>query len=69
MAERKQFLTNMTVDPELAELVRVSRRKPVTQEELHEQRVSFAFGNALEDESVTKDSVRQTSLSARLSLV
>jgi hypothetical protein len=31
----------------------------VTEEELHEQRISFAYGNALESDLITKDSVRR----------
>jgi hypothetical protein len=38
----------------------------VTEEELREQRVIFAFGNAPESELITKDSVRAASTHIRL---
>ena len=40
------------------ELLESARAITVTEEQLHEQRVSFAFGNALNAEYITKDSVR-----------
>jgi hypothetical protein len=46
MADRKQFLNVPKADPELIRLLRESRNRTVTEEELQEQRVSFAFGNA-----------------------
>jgi hypothetical protein len=66
MADRKQFHSNLTITPELAELLRVARQQPVTEEELREQRVSFAFGNAPENALITKDSVRWASENIRL---
>ena len=66
MAERKQFLTNLTVNPELAELLKSASSTPATEEQLREQRVSFAFGNAPENPLITKDSVRRASLNIRL---
>jgi len=38
----------------------------VTEKELHQQRISFAFGNAMNAEGVTKESVRTASNSIRL---
>jgi len=38
----------------------------VTEEELREQRISFAFGNAMEEERITKESVREASQNIRL---
>jgi hypothetical protein len=61
MADRKQFENVTAPDPELMRLLEESRNQPVTEEELQEQRISFAFGNALESELITKDSVRLTS--------
>lgn len=62
MAERKPFLGNIKSDPELQELLDSSRRTPVTEDELREQRISFAFGNAPANaKSITKDSVRKAS--------
>jgi hypothetical protein len=61
MADRKQFQNVTAPDPELVRLLDESRNHPVTEEELQEQRISFAFGNALESDLITKDSVRLTS--------
>lgn len=66
MADRKQFEKVPAVDPELTHLLQVSRNKVVTEEELHEQRISFAFGNALNSECITKDSVRTASQNIKL---
>jgi hypothetical protein len=62
MADRKQFENVPTPDPELVRLLEESRGKPVSEEELREQRISFAFGNApFSSEHITKDSVRESS--------
>jgi hypothetical protein len=61
MADRKQFENVPTPDPELTRLLDESRERPVTEEELREQRISFAFGNALKSDAITKDSVRNAS--------
>ena len=61
MADRKQFEGVRPADPELVRLLEASRGTEVTEEDLREQRISFAFGNALASESITKDSVRQAS--------
>ena len=61
MADRKQFLNIQPADPKLVSALEASRDKQVTEEELHEQRISFAFGNAPESELITKDSVRRAS--------
>ena len=61
MADRKQFQNVTEPDPELMRLLEASRNQPVTEEELHEQRTSFAFGNALGSEHITKESVRLAS--------
>jgi hypothetical protein len=67
MADRKQFLGNIKVNPDLKKVLEDSHQFQVTEEELHEQRISFAFGNAPADaENITKDSVRQTSKKIRL---
>ena len=47
-------------------LLAASRNTPVTEDELREQRISFAFGNAPESELITKDSVRLASKHIRL---
>ena len=67
MADRKQFFGDVKPDPSLAELLKTAKEAVVTEEELHEQRISFAFGNAPADaKSITKESVRQASEHIRL---
>lgn len=61
MPDRKQFQNVEPADPELLRLLEASREKPATEEELHEQRISFAFGNALNSDAITKESVRNAS--------
>ena len=62
MAERKPFLGHIKADPDLQRLLEASRRTPVTEDELREQRISFAFGNAPANaKNITKDSVRKAS--------
>ena len=66
MADRKQFLGVGNANETLLRLLSESRNRVVTDGELREQRVSFAFGNALNTDRKTKDSVRQASQSVRL---
>ncbi len=67
MANRKQFLGETRLDPELVEMLAKARKTPVTEEVLHEQRISFAFGNSPADsELTTKESVRKSSQSILL---
>jgi len=67
MADRKQFLGDIKADPELKKVLEKSRQTQVTEEELQDQRISFAFGNApVNAKNITKDSVRQTSKKLRL---
>lgn len=66
MAARKQFHSSLTVDAELTELLRDARNKPASEDDLREQRVSFAFGNAPQSELITKESVRRSSRNIRL---
>lgn len=61
MADRKQFINIKPADPKLISALESSRNKQVTEEELHEQRISFAFGNAPESKLITKESVRRAS--------
>lgn len=62
MAERKPFIGNLKVDPELEGLLKESGTTQVTDEELREQRISFAYGNApASAKGITKDSVRKAS--------
>jgi hypothetical protein len=62
MAERKPFIGDLKADKELEGLLEASRGTPVTDEELREQRISFAYGNApASAKGITKDSVRKAS--------
>jgi hypothetical protein len=61
MADRKQFEGVSAPNPELVRLLESSRDVEVTEDMLQEQRISFAFGNALASDTITKDSVRQAS--------
>jgi len=67
MADRKQFQNVPPPDPELMRLLSESRNRTVTEEELKEQRVSFAFGNApvAASDRITKESVREASTHIR----
>jgi hypothetical protein len=66
MPDRKQFIGAEKRNPELLKLLEATRNTPVTEEELHEQRISFAFGNALGSDLITKESVRHASQHIRL---
>lgn len=66
MADRKQFQNVTAPNPKLVRLLEESRNRPVTEAELHEQRISFAYGNAPESELITKESVRLASQNIRL---
>ena len=66
MAARKSYIGPPPVRPELDRLLDLARRVPVTDAQLQEQRVSFAFGNAPEDSKITKDTVRLATLTARM---
>lgn len=66
MADRKQFENIPQADPELQRILREART--ANEDELHEQRISFAFGNApFDDENISKDSVRHVSMRLKLS--
>jgi len=66
MADRKQFEGVTAPSLELVNLLEKTRGVQITEDELQEQRISFAFGNALATESITKDSVRQASKKIRI---
>jgi hypothetical protein len=63
MADRQQFLRTIPIDPELQKILDATKDKPVSEEELREQRVSFAFGNAPQSSEgrTTKESIRWAS--------
>jgi hypothetical protein len=66
MAARKVFFGPAPSHPELDRLLENARQNPVTDEQLQEQRVSFAYGNAPADSGITKDSVREASQRIRI---
>jgi hypothetical protein len=65
MAGRKQFQSTLTVTPELKRLLEEAHSKDVSEADLQEQRVSFAFGNAPPSDLITKDSVLYASRHTR----
>ncbi len=68
MADRQQFFRPVPADPELKRILDASKDRQVTEEELQEQRISFAFGNAPRslENRITKESVRLASKHIRL---
>lgn len=61
MTDRKQFLGNPPEDPELTALLKAARKQEITDEDMQEQQISFAYGNAMGIAGITKDSVREAS--------
>ena len=63
MADRKQFFRNVGADPELAQILERSKDAIVSDAELREQRISFAYGNAPQSsgDKITKQSVKAAS--------
>jgi hypothetical protein len=63
MADRKQFLREVPADPELAQILERSKRAEVSEAELKEQRISFAYGNAPQssEHRITKESIQAAS--------
>jgi len=66
MADRMQFLNVETADAELVKLLEATRDVVVSDEQLREQRVSFAFGNSPLSQDIERDSVVRASESMRL---
>jgi hypothetical protein len=68
MADRKQFENVPVADSKLIELLKETKAHIVSEAELREQRISFAYGNAPADStSITKESVRHASKNIKLS--
>ncbi len=61
MAARKSFFGPTPSHPNLDKLREETRRLKVTEKQLEEQRVSFIYGNAPEDSTITKESARAAS--------
>ncbi len=69
MAARKAVLKPAPSRPELDRLIAASLEAGVTDEQLQEQRVSFAYGNAPDGSRITKDSARRAATHIRISQV
>lgn len=64
---KQRIQSDIQTSPELQRLLNEARKHEVTEEELREQRISFAYGNlALRDPSVTKDDIRRAAQRIRL---
>jgi hypothetical protein len=66
MAIRKSAIRPAPPRPELEALLEQARKSGVTEDQLREQRASFAYGNAPENSRITKESARQAASSLRL---
>ncbi|HEX4199271.1 MAG TPA: hypothetical protein VHZ26_17680 [Caulobacteraceae bacterium] len=66
MATRKSFLRVAPENAELDHLLAAAVKAGVSEEQLAEQRVSFAYGNAPADSDSSKDSVRKASAHNKL---
>lgn len=66
MAARKPFFGPTPNHPELDRLLEQASKTEITDAQLREQRISFAYGNAPEGARITKESVRQASDSFRI---
>ncbi len=66
MPARKQFQTSLKISSKLQRLLTHAKDRDVSEEELHEQRVSFAFGNAPANSRITKETVRHASKHIKL---
>jgi hypothetical protein len=63
MAERKPVFGPAPVHPELDRLLEQTRTIAVSEADLQEQRISFAYGNAPQSSKITKESIRDASKS------
>lgn len=66
MAARKSLFGPAPSHPELDRLLEQAHNVEITDEQLQEQRVSFAYGNAPQSAQITKESVREASKSLRM---
>ena len=66
MATRKPTLSRAPARPDLDDLIKKARDIPLNDEMLKEQRASFAYGNAPEGSSITKESAMRASQTFRL---
>ena len=66
MSNARRFLQTSVERPELDALLEAAVREGVSDEQLLEQRISFAYGNAPDSPRITKESVREASKTMRL---
>jgi hypothetical protein len=66
MAPRKSAIRPAPARPELDKLLEQARASGVTDEQLQEQRASFAYGNAPANSRITKESARSASRTIRI---
>jgi hypothetical protein len=66
MAARQALFRRGPARPILDKLLEKARKVTISDEELAEQRVSFAFGNAPESSKITKDSARRAAKKIRV---
>lgn len=69
MVARKPLLGPAPHHPELERLLAESKSRPVTDEELRQQRISFAYGNAPKGSRLTKESVARAANAIRITPV
>lgn len=66
ITETRQVLNPAPSRPALVELLAQAARKRISDETLTEQRISFAYGNAMSNTRITKDGVRKAARRQRL---
>lgn len=66
MADRKPILGESPPRPDLDRIFADAQKTGVSDADLQEQRISFAYGNAPENSGITKESVREASRTVRL---
>ena len=66
MAARQSVLKPAPHRPDLDRLMTASIKAGVTDDQLQDQRVSFAYGNAPEGSKITKDSARKAARTIRI---
>jgi hypothetical protein len=67
MAERKSALNRAPARPELEKKLAHARTVILTEEQLQEQRASFAYGNAPKGSRITKESAKRATKHLRVS--
>lgn len=66
MAKRKPYISVPESSSSLADVLKQTKSLEVTEDVLRSQRISFAFGNAMNIDGITKDTVRHSSEKIRL---